>query len=303
VAVLLITVPWAVWAVVRLAGLERGYLPVAAIALTPWAAAASWLPVLLALVLRRWRLAAVPLVPALVLTGLVAPRALGGPQDPLPGGRALTVMGANLRVGAADPRALVALARRERVDLLAVPELTPDALPRLRAAGLLRLFPYRIVDARWGSRGNAIVSRYPLRDARRSGPPGPAMPEAVVEVPGARPVHVKAVHPVAPGVGGNWRWERDLRGLPRATPGGELRVLLGDFNATLDHRELRRITDSGYEDAAAVAGDGLRPTYSSLIQIDHVLVDRRARVTATGFHDLRGSDHDALTATVSLPRG
>jgi hypothetical protein len=57
---------------------------------------------------------------------------------------------------------------------------------------------------------------------------------------------------------------------------------------------------SGYVDAAEVVGDGLRGTYW-VIQIDRVLVDRRARVTAAAFHDLPGSDHDAMTATVSVP--
>jgi endonuclease/exonuclease/phosphatase family metal-dependent hydrolase len=143
-----------------------------------------------------------------------------------------------------------------------------------------------------------------LRDERRPPPPGNAMPEAVVDVPGAQPVFVKAVHPVAPrsgGLEGIGRWEADLDALPAATPDGPLRLLLGDFNATLDHAHLRRVLDRGYADAADVTGGGLHPTYS-IIQIDHMLVDRRARVTATAFHDLAGSDHKAMTATVSVPR-
>ena len=47
------------------------------------------------------------------------------------------------------------------------------------------------------------------------------------------------------------RWRGDLRALPPATPDGPLRILAGDFNATLDHAELRRLLDTGYEDAAA----------------------------------------------------
>jgi hypothetical protein len=128
------------------------------------------------------------------------------------------------------------------------------------------------------------------------------MPEATVVAPMTVPVDVKAVHPVAPGVGGTWRWKRDLDGLPPATPDGRLRMLVGDFNATLDHRRLRKLVDTGYVDAADATGDGLRPTFRGMIQIDRVLVDRRAGIAAVAFHDLRGSDHDALTATVRLPQ-
>ena len=297
---LLGALPWLAWAVVRLGGLERGYPLIAAMALTPYAAATAWMPVVVALVLRRRAVALLALAPAVALVLAVAPRALGGPQDALPGGRSLSVMTANIRFGQADPRALLAIAREHRVEVLSLQELTPDAVPRLDAAGARALFPYRIIDPRPGARGSGILSRHPLADARRSPPPGPAMPEATVALPGARPLRVKAVHPVAPAPGDTWRWKRDMDGLPRAAADGPLRMLIGDFNATLDHARMRRVLDTGYVDAAERTGDGLRGSYW-LIQIDHVLVDRRARVIAASFHDLPGSDHDALTVTVSLP--
>lgn len=284
----------------RLLGLERGYVLVAGMALTPYAAATTWIPVLIALVLRRRAVALVSLAAAAGLVVVVAPRAVGGPQHGLPGGRHLSVMTANLRFGQAEPGALLELARKYDVDVLSLQELTPDAVPRLDAAGARERFPHRILDARPEARGSGIMSRLPLRDARRSPPPGPAMPEATVIVPGAQPLHVKAVHPVAPSPGGMWRWVRDIDGLPQASPDGPVRVLIGDFNATLDHARMRRLLASGYRDAAEVVGDGLHATYW-VIQIDHVLVDRRTRVTAAAFHDLPGSDHDAMTATVALP--
>jgi endonuclease/exonuclease/phosphatase (EEP) superfamily protein YafD len=296
----LLTVPWLAWAVVRLGGLERSYLLVATMAFTPYAAATAWIPVVVAVVLRRRLMALVALVPAVALTAVVAPRALGGPQDAVAGGQPVSVMTANLRRGAADPRALMALVRTHHVELLSLQELTPEAAVLLDAAGLEEAFPHRILDPRAGARGSGILSRHPLRDERFSPPPGPAMPEATVLVPGAQPLVVKAVHPVAPGIGGMWRWERDLDGLPSATPGGAMRMLAGDFNATLDHKRMRRLLGTGYADAADTVGDGLRATYS-LVQIDHVLVDRRARVTAAAFHDVPGSDHAAMTATISLP--
>jgi endonuclease/exonuclease/phosphatase (EEP) superfamily protein YafD len=281
-------------------GLEEGYVLVAAIAFTPYAAATAWIPVVVALVLGQRLLALASLVAFGALAAVVVPRALGGPDDGLPGGRPLSVMSANIRRGEADPRALMALVRRHDVEVLSLQELTPEAVPRLDAAGLRERFPHRVLDPRAGARGGGLLSRHPLQEARQSPPPGPAMPEATILVPGALAVDAKSVHPVAPGVGGTWRWNRDLDGLPSATPGGPLWMLLGDFNATLDHARLRRLLDTGYRDAADATGSGLRPTFKG-IQIDRLLVDRRAQVTAFAFHNLPGSDHDALTATVSLP--
>jgi endonuclease/exonuclease/phosphatase (EEP) superfamily protein YafD len=297
---LAVAAPWIAWAVVRLFGLERGYAMVALVAVTPYAAVTAWVPVAVALLLRRRAVALVSFAAAVALAAVVAPRLLGGPQDPLPGGRPLSVMTANLRFGEADPRALLELAREHDVEVLSLQELTLEGVRRLDAAGVRELFPHRFLDPRPEARGSGIMSRHPLRDARPSPPPGPAMPEATVLVPGAQPLEVKAVHPVAP-ARRMWRWIRDMDGLPRATPDGPLRMLIGDFNATLDHARMRRLIDSGYADAAEVMGDGLHGTYW-VIQIDHVLVDRRARVMAAQFHDLPGSDHEAMTATVSLPQ-
>ena len=97
-----------------------------------------------------------------------------------------------------------------------------------------------------------------------------------------------------------------MRSLPRATPGGGLRLLAGDFNATLDHHALRKLIGSGYTDAGDAAGIGLQGTYPAhrllRITIDHVLVDERARVTSASVHTIPGSDHRALVARISLPQ-
>jgi endonuclease/exonuclease/phosphatase (EEP) superfamily protein YafD len=132
-----------------------------------------------------------------------------------------------------------------------------------------------------------------------------AMPEATLEAPGLPPVRVKAVHPVAPLRDDVAVWQDGMRSLPRATPDGELRMLIGDFNATLDHRELRDLIGSGYVDAADATGNGLVRTYPAGrtlgITIDHVLVDRRIAVTTSSIHTIPGSDHRALQARLSFP--
>jgi endonuclease/exonuclease/phosphatase family metal-dependent hydrolase len=102
-------------------------------------------------------------------------------------------------------------------------------------------------------------------------------------------------------------WEHDLGALPDAEPDGELQILAGDFNATLDHAKLRDVLDRGYRDAAEVAGAGLAPTRSTdstvplPATIDHVLVDERVGVRSVTTHDVPETDHRAVVADLGLP--
>ena len=95
--------------------------------------------------------------------------------------------------------------------------------------------------------------------------------------------------------------------LPPATPDGRLRILAGDFNATLDHAELRRVLDTGYQDAAAQVGAGLHGTwphgrrFPPPVTIDHVLADERLGVRAVSIHTIPGTDHRAVLAELELP--
>lgn len=305
-AAALVAVPWVVWAVVRCLGLERGYPAVPAMAFTPYVAATAWIPVALALVLRRRAVAVVAVLAAALLAAAVVPRALHGAQDPLPGGRGLSLMTANLRYGMGDARAVMALTRTHDVDVLSVQELTPAAVARLAAAGATARFPYRVLEPRRGAGGSGLYSRFPLHRLREA-PTTHAMPEAWLELPGVAALLVKDVHTRPPLRGFVGVWQHELRSLPRAAADGSLRLLLGDFNATLDQRDLRALIDSGYADAANAAGIGLHGTFvvrnhpTLTIAIDHALVDRRMRVTAAEVEALPGSDHRALLVRVSVP--
>ena len=86
-------------------------------------------------------------------------------------------------------------------------------------------------------------------------------------------------------------------------------MLAGDFNATLDHADLRDLLDRGYRDAAEQAGVGLRPTWPAgkdllpaLVTIDHVLADRRVRVISARSVAIPGSDHRGVLTELLLPR-
>jgi endonuclease/exonuclease/phosphatase (EEP) superfamily protein YafD len=218
------------------------------------------------------------------------------------------VLTANTSYGRVPAAALVRLVRAERVDVLSVQELTPALDRALAAAGLAQLLPSRVARPRKGAGGAGLYARLPLRVVA-SPPTLFAAPAAVLQVPGAPPLEVTAVHPLAPQRPGSvGQWRRDLRSLPPAATPGPLRILAGDFNATLDHAELRRLIATGYEDAAEEAGAGLKATWPSSgslpgVVIDHVLADVRCGVRSVRVLPLPRSDHRAVLAELVLPRG
>jgi endonuclease/exonuclease/phosphatase (EEP) superfamily protein YafD len=114
------------------------------------------------------------------------------------------------------------------------------------------------------------------------------------------------VHPPPPTRRQLTRWEPDLRALPPAGRRGGARILAGDFNATLDHAELRRILDAGYRDVAASVGAGWRATWPSTgrlpgVAIDHVLIPEHWRALRAEVLALPGSDHRAVLAEIAPP--
>jgi endonuclease/exonuclease/phosphatase (EEP) superfamily protein YafD len=254
---------------------------------------------------RAAALAAAVLAALLVVT--VAPRALGGPTDPAgSAGPTLRVLSVNMKIGSASPEELVALVRRTRADVVSVQELTPRLVRELEAAGIADALPEQILQPGDGAIGIGLYSRVPLAVADYPGERRNPLILAAAVVDGAPAIEIAAVHPPPPLRDSGWR--SDLRALPPATPDGRLRILAGDFNATLDHAELRRLLDTGYVDAAAEVGAGLQPTwphgrrFPPPVTIDHVLADRRCGVRSFSVHEVEGADHRAVFAELVLPR-
>jgi endonuclease/exonuclease/phosphatase (EEP) superfamily protein YafD len=122
------------WAVVRVGGLERAPL-VQLLAFTPYAAAWAPVPLVLALALRRWSVAALAALATLALVGVVAPRAMPGDR-PATAGQTMRVLTANLLAGAGDPATVLALVRAHQVDVLAMQEFTPASQAELDRLGV-----------------------------------------------------------------------------------------------------------------------------------------------------------------------
>ncbi|GAA4106155.1 endonuclease/exonuclease/phosphatase family protein [Actinomadura miaoliensis] len=301
--------PFAVWAVLRWGGWQPAFRWGQLVAFTPYVAAASPVVPVLAFVLRRRGTAVAGVLVACAFAVAVVPRAVPD-GDPDARGPVVRVLAANVLYGRASPQHVVDLARRTRADVLTVQELTPQAMAALDRAGLSRVLPHRVVAPLPGGAGSGLYSRFPL-----SGRPAIAVGfrqvRAMVQVPGGPPVEVVSVHPCAPSHPGMARcWRDGLRALPRPSGRGPVRVLAGDFNATLDHAELRRLLRSGYRDAADATGDGLRWTWPAIgphppgmppVTLDHVLADERVGVRASGVHRVPGTDHRAVSAVLVLP--
>ncbi len=297
------------WALVRLTGadgLAAAQAPLAPLmSFTPQAAAAA---LALAPLLRRGRPAAATALAAGVLAALTLPRAVRRPQPPA-AGPVLRVLTANLLVGRADEDAVIGLVRRSGADVLFLQELSESAVTRFKRAGLADLLPHEMADIRGETgRGSAIYARYALTAGLELEPVTLAQPTARLHLPGGGQADLVSVHPRPPAPMFSPRqvdrWRRELAVLP--PPGGPPRIVAGDFNATVDHAQFRRLLRMGYADAAVEAGRGLAPTWGrggrpGLLTIDHVLVDARCAVRAVSVHRLPGSDHRAVFAELRLP--
>jgi endonuclease/exonuclease/phosphatase (EEP) superfamily protein YafD len=301
-------VPILIWTVIRLFGLERGYPMDALMAFTPYVAIAALFVAGIAVALRNWAAAAFAGAAVLCLGAAILPRTISSETADAAGHETLTVLAANIHHGTVDPDALVALVDRYEPDLLSVEELTPSFAAKLRRAGIASRLPESMLLTHRSASGAGLYSRLPLTPLPHQTRFFFRMPRAGIALSDGRRLRVVGVHPYPPLSGKVGVWTGALESLP-STGTGPPWVLAGDFNATLDHAELRDLLDRGYRDAGDATGKGLEPTWPTMghrfmppaITIDHVLADRRFGIAEYGIDDLPGSDHRAIHAQLVLP--
>lgn len=216
------------------------------------------------------------------------------------------VMTLNCYFGGADAREIVETVDREGVQVLCLQEVTPTLYDELEAAGLSERLPY------WCGQitGNQIWSAVPLEHAANDavGYSGSLMPAATVDL-GWGPVRVVSVHTCAPVPGLERYWDESLYKLARLRPSDSANavpyLLMGDFNATIEHASFQAILASGFTDGAQAAGEGLVFTWPvntgcpvPLVAIDHMLLDDGLRAGEFVYATVAGTDHRAVLATV-----
>lgn len=232
---------------------------------------------------------------------IVVPRTVRAPQ-PDADGPLVTVAVVNARIGGADPTEIVTAVREQGVDLLAVVEGTVAFDDALRAAGIDAL----LTAADVGPAGavHAVGNVVPQRD----GFPRGDTPDVVWDHPAGERLLVTTLHAAAPiGDEGTRVWAEGVARTP--PPDGPTTLVLGDFNATIDHATFRALLAQGWRDAAAEAGRGLAPTYDGLVDdspalpmaIDHVLVPPHVAVVDVRTRDVAGTDHRMVIADLRLP--
>jgi endonuclease/exonuclease/phosphatase (EEP) superfamily protein YafD len=290
--------------IVRLVGLDDRFPMTQVAAFTPYYVVLGVVVVATFVLQRRWYAVALTGLATLVLSLVVVPRMV----DHAPAvqtGVAVRVMSVNLAIGGADAADIAALAQRTGADVIAFQEFTPEAQARLNGPDFSP-FPYRSLHPRELALGSAIYSRLPMTDdGVRRHSSGFYQAQGTLTVPGAGAVRIESAHPCAPtGSARSGCWAEDLADQPKAED-GTAHILLGDFNATLDHSPLRKLLNSGYTDAASSLGHGLTPTWPydravPKITIDHVLVNSRISATKFAAYPIRDTDHRAIVADLRV---
>jgi endonuclease/exonuclease/phosphatase family metal-dependent hydrolase len=298
---------------IRLFGLETGFVLVTTVAFVPYFVIAAVVAAGMQAVIRHWLAAGITAAVAVGLAIVLVPRAVADDQ-PAAGGAELTVMSVNLYVGNADFDHIMDLVEEHRPDLLSVQELTPGAPDAFTERGLDELMPYTILEPDDLAIGTGLYSRYPMERIETVGRDAIFYQIAAeIDMPEGTDVRFMAAHPAAPASAERIPlWEEDYEQLPRPDDGLPW-VLAGDFNATLDHENMRDLLDSGYTDAAEATGEGLDATWqptggylNGLVKIpavtlDHVIAQDGIEVLDWEVLEKSGSDHAPVVARLRLP--
>ena len=265
-----------------------------------------------AIVRRRWWLAGTSMVLMALYLSFVLPELTAA--EPIPadvrGAETLRLFDANVTQYNFDMAGYGAQIREFRPDIVTLEEFHSFDEQQLISDGALASLPHIYQEDEGGSRGVMIASRYPLGPVTESRVDGlPYLWRTTLLLPSG-PLPLWLVHTTAP-VPPDWHdWSRELAGvdltLRRVRPRPLLMV--GDFNATWNHKGFRAILATGLTDAAAARGHALDMTWSQqfllvppLVRIDHILTSNAVVVSGIQTNPGPGSQHRDLLATIAVP--
>lgn len=276
----------------------------ALVTLTPVVLLPAYVVLVAGAALRRWIVVAVALLVVGAHLAWTAPDLRWWRLDqPRTEGEPFTLAAANVRFDNGRTDGLMTALRGLEADVLVVTELSPRV-----ATALAGERPHVAADPREGAFGSGVYSRFPLSAERRFDLEGFPALQVDVAAPGGT-VTLVAVHTLQP-LSDVDVLRRQLRELDQLRASlrreGRQVILAGDFNATSQHRGFRRLLDNGLRDAHRERGRGRARTwpadrwYPPFAALDHVLVSDDVAVEDAGTAGLPGSDHRAVTATLSL---
>ena len=229
-----------------------------------------------------------------------------------PVGKTVTVriMSVEGSLGHANANSVAAAAKSYAADVVIITGLNSTLAHALTVAGLDRqLPPVWVQVANNQNTGIGIYSR--LTIANLASVDGFSKPAAsgVLEANGAR------VGLTVAQMGGGTLFpaasrQADLKKLAAHQVAGADTgsFIVGALNTTPWQPGFHSLEKAGWEDAADVAGKGLRPTWPSwsplpITPADHLLVDRKIGVASTATVNIGGSSHRALVVSLEVPTG
>lgn len=271
----------------------------------------AWIVLLVAMLGRRYILAAAALLIVVAQVVFLAPELTAA--GPVPAwtthAATLQLLDANTDQTNTSLEGYVREIEQVRPRLVTMEETNRVVSAELNEAGVLEDLPYQINIMRHDSGGFFVASRYPLTHTRIVYSYGrPLIVQTTVELPsGPQPLWV--VHTIAPLPSSFSQWQDDLAFIGRLlrTRGTTDLLVAGDFNATWGNRGFRAILDTGLTDGAAARGKPFDMTWNQfdhplppLARIDHVLTGPGVAVTRIRTDNGPGSDHRDLIATVAV---
>ena len=190
-------------------------------------------------------------------------------------------------------------------DVLALSEITPAIAEQLRAHPVADRYPYRVEAPAEFASGLMIWSRLPLGPVGEQAAFDRSIDTTVITDQGL--VRVMLVHPPPPTQRRDV-WNEELRSIAAVVDQTLFAtVVVGDFNSSYFHPPFRRmIADADLHDALVDSGLGLTPTWPTdlfippFATLDHVLLDRSLATVGAGVSPIPGSDHRAVSATITF---
>lgn len=256
----------------------------------------------------RWGAVGLAVVLLLALQARwLAPQFSGDRPEAAAGATPVTVLTVNLWHGQVGGLKVLQAARRADADILVLSEIRPKELVVMENGGIGEDWPHRVGETDVDIAGTMVFSRFPLTDAVRlptrlgAWSTTVAAPDAAWRLVGA--------HVASPVDAGEWRTDHEAVRAAAA----DADLVVGDLNATADHRPVQRLAALGLRDAVELTNAGWQPTWPAngefrlagllalppLVQIDHVLVGAGVAVESVETVTLQGTDHLGVLAVVA----
>ncbi|MBT2584307.1 endonuclease/exonuclease/phosphatase family protein [Arthrobacter sp. ISL-95] len=331
VLALLAALPVSGVSIFRAIPVEWPLIVVQLLSFTPWLVLPAALALVLAVVGRRlWVIITTAALLAVQLFWLF-PLDAGKPEA-IPAGTAtvpLKVMSLNSEYGEADAASVVEMVRSNGIQLLAIQEHTQGLEDHLTSEGLDELLPNRISAPNDDASGGAVYSVFPL-EAVGLLPDTPFrmdVTRVLITDPGVgstAALNLTNVHALPPVDERIDQWRSDVDKVARQGSRSGNQLLMGDYNATYDHSEFRAMLDTALSrqetrtgqqegrklvDVGTASGARFSPTWPMEglplpgVVLDHMVTSPGIGSSDYAVHKVRGSDHAAIMATLSVPAG